>query len=137
MNYMIKSITLERVYTSMISTKHFLDMSIKDILDMMEKDDLEHITIDGIRFANADVDGRRVIREWGTSLFFDYDAFDAFMLAGGKRISPLSYGNFGVYPQCLDAFHHWLTLALLAACMLNDGVMHDVCEKFGGCDETL
>ena len=131
---MIKSITLDSLYTSMISTRHFLDMSIKD---MVEKDDLESITIDGIRFTNADVDGRRVIREWGTSLFFDYDAFDAFMLAGGKRVSPLSYGNFGVYPMCLDAFHHWLTLALLAACMLNDYVMHDVCEKFGGHDETL
>ena len=135
---MIRSITLDRLYTSMISTKHFLDMSIKDILDMMEKDDLEHITIDGIRFENDDVDGRRMIREWGTSLFFDYESFDAFMLAGGKRVSPLSYGNFGVYPQCLDAFHHWLTLALLAACMLNDCVLRDVCEKFGGgYDETL
>ena len=93
---MINSITLDSLYTSMISTKHFLDMSIKDIRDMMEKDDLEHITIDGIRFENDDVDGRRMIREWGTSLFFDYDGFDSFMLAGGKRISPLSYGNFGV-----------------------------------------
>ena len=134
---MINSITLDSLYTSMISTKHFLDMSIKDIRDMMEKDYLESISIDGIRFANDVVDGRRVIREWGTSLFFDYDAFDAFMLAGGKRISPLSYGNFGVYPQCLDAFHHWLMLALMAACMLNDCVMRDVSEKFGGHDETL
>lgn len=123
---MIKSITLERVYTSMISTKHFV-----------EKGNSEYVTIDGVRFANDTVDGRRVIREWGTSLFFAYEDFDSFMVAGGKRVSPLSYGNFGVYPQCLDAFHHWLTLALLAACMLNDGVMHDVCDKFGGCDETL
>ena len=123
---MIRSITLERVYTSMISTKHFV-----------EKDDSEHITIDGVRFANDVVDGRRVIREWGTSLFFDYECFDAFMVTGEKRVSPLSYGNFGVYPQCLDAFHHWLTLALLAACMLNDCVMRDVCERFGGHDETL
>ena len=110
----------------MISAKHFV-----------EKGDSESITIDGIRFANDVVDGRRAIREWGTSLFFDYEAFDAFMGAGEKRVSPLSFGNFGVYPQCLDAFHHWLTLALLASCMLNDGVMHDVCEKFGGRYETL
>ena len=123
---MIKSITLDRLYTSMISAKHFV-----------EKEDSEHITIDGIRFVNDFVDGRRVIREWGTSLFFDYEAFDSFMPAGGQRVSPLSYGNFGVYPQCLDAFHHLLTLALLAACMLNDDVMHDVGEKFGGHDETL
>ena len=123
---MINSITLDRLYTSMISIKHFV-----------EKGDSEYVTIDGMRFANDNVDGRRVIREWGTSLFFDYDAFDAFMLAGGKRVSPLSYGNFGVYPQCLDAIHHWLTLALLAACMLNDCVLRDVCEKFGGHDETL
>ena len=123
---MIKSITLERVYTSMISTKHFV-----------EKADSESVTIDGIRFVNDDVDGRRVIREWGTSLFFDYDAFDCFMVAGGRRVSPLSYGDFGVYPHCLDAFHHWLTLALLAACMLDDCVLRDVCEMFGGHDETL
>ena len=118
---MINSITLERLYTSMISTKHFV-----------EKVDSESVTIDGMRFANDDVDGRRVIREWGTSLFFDYEAFDAFMLAGGRRVSPLSYGNFGVYPTCLDAFHHWLTLALLAACMLDNCVLRDVCERFGG-----
>ena len=117
---MIKSITLERVYTSMISTKHFV-----------EKEDSDYITIDGIRFVNDVVDGRRVIREWGTSLFFDYEGFDSFMLAGGQRVSPLSYGNFGVYPQCLDAFHHWLMLALLAACMLNDCVLCDVVGKFG------
>ena len=126
MNSMIRSITLERLYSMMISAKHFV-----------EKGDSESITIDGIRFANDVVDGRWVIREWGTSLFFDYDAFDAFMLAGGQRVSPLSYGNFGAYPQCLDAFHHWLTLALLAACMLDDCVLRDVCERFGGHDETL
>lgn len=120
---MIKSITLDRVYSTMISTKHIVDMS--------EKDDSEYITIDGIRFANDDVDGRRVIRECGTRLFFDYDAFDSFMVAGGKRVSPLSFGNFGVYPMCLDAFHHWLTLALLAACMLDDCVLSDMCGKFG------
>ena len=123
---MINSITLDRLYTSMISSKHFV-----------EKGDSESITIDGTRFVNDLVGGRRVIREWGTSLFFDYEAFDAFMLAGVKRVSPLSFGNFGVYPQCLDVFHHWLTLALLAACMLNDDVMHDVGERFGGHDETL
>ena len=118
---MIKSITLDRVYTTMISTKHFV-----------EKGDSEYVTIDGIRFANDVIDGRRVVREWGTGLFFDYDDFDSFMIAGGKRVSPLSYGNFGVYPQCLDAFHHWLTLAVLAACMLNECVLSDMCAKFGG-----
>lgn len=126
---MIKSITLDRVYSTMISTKH--------IVDMMGKDDSEYITIDGMRFANDVVDGRRVIRECGTRLFFDYADFDAFMVAGGKRVSPLSYGNFGVYPQCLDAFHHWLTLALLAACLLDNCVLRDVAGKVGGYDETL
>ena len=126
---MIKSITLDSVYSTMISTKHIVDMS--------GKDDSEFITIDGIRFANDVVDGRRVIRECGTRLFFDYEDFDSFMVAGGKRVSPLSFGNFGVYPMCLDAFHHWLTLALLAACMLNGCVLRDLCGKFGGYDETL
>ncbi len=120
---MIKSITLEKLYKAMVSTKHIVDMS--------GKDDSKTITIDGIRFANIFVNDRRMIRECGTRLFFDYEAFDSFMLADGERVSPLSFGNFGVYPQCLDAFHYWLALALLADCMLNDCVLRDVCGKFG------
>ena len=117
---MIKSITLEKLYKTMVSTKH-----------IVEREDSEHITIDGIWFANVIVHDRRMIRECGTSRFFDYDAFDSFMFADGKRVSPLSFGNFGVYPQCLDAFHYWLVLALLADCMLNGCVLHDVCGRFG------
>ena len=105
---MIKSITLEKLYNMMVSTRHIVDMSEK-----------------------KDSDDRRMIRECGTRLFFDYDAFDSFMIADGKRVSPLSFGNFGVYPQCLDAFHYWLALALLADCMLNGCVLRDVCGRFG------
>ncbi len=117
---MIKSITLEDLYRTMVSTRHIVD-----------KEDSETITVDGIRFANIVVNDRRMIRECGTRLFFDYDVFDSFMIADGKRVSPLSFGNFGVYPQCLDAFHYWLSLALLADCMLNGCVLRDVCGRFG------
>lgn len=130
---MIKSITLENLYKMMVSTRHIVDMS--------KKEEAETVTVDGIRFANAVVAGRRVIRECGTRVFFDYEDFDSFMVADGERVSPLSFGNFGVYPQCLDAFHYWLALALLADCMLNECVLRDVCGKFGLVlgvnDETL
>lgn len=85
----------------------------------IEKVGGELFLIDDILFEAFGMNGRKpLIHEVGTKLYFDPATFSGFML-GKERLSPLSYGNFGTYPQCLENYLYWLERCALLCVLLS------------------
>ena len=56
-----------------------------------------------------------ILRDIATNLFYDPHLNESFQLVSGERVSALSYGVFGTYPNNLEHHSQWIEKAIYAS----------------------